>query len=88
MISAKGNGAECFHPNLSPRETPESQFGSTKILWIASLTRISQCAPNAQITSEGRTHPRRLLVELGGLRASEPGNRVGRSLAIKPTKGG
>jgi hypothetical protein len=37
----------------------------------------------AQITSGGRTHPRRLLVELGSLRAPEPGNRLGRSLAIK-----
>jgi hypothetical protein len=42
----------------------------------------------AQITSGGRTHPRRLLVELGSLRAPEPGNRPGRSLAIKPTYGG
>ena len=54
----------------------------------ALLTRISQRAPEAQITSGGRTHPRRLLVELGSLRASEPGNRLGRSLAIKPTNGG
>jgi len=53
-----------------------------------ALARISQRAPEAQITSGGRTHPRRLLVELGSLRASEPGNRLGRSLAIKPTKGG
>ena len=46
------------------------------------------CASTAQITSGGRTHPRRLLVELGSLRAPEPGNRPGRSLAIKPTYGG
>src|SRR5215469_7683857 len=35
----------------------------------------------------GRTHQRRLLVELGSLRASELGNRLGRSLAIKLTYG-
>src|SRR5260370_636684 len=46
------------------------------------------CASTAQITSGGRTHPRRLLVELGSLRAPEPGNRPGRSHAIKPTYGG
>lgn len=46
------------------------------------------CASTAQITSGGRTHPRRLLVGLGSLRASELGNRLGRSLAIKPTDGG
>ena len=57
-------------------------------LWSVCLACISQCAPTGQITSGGRTHPRRLLVELGSLRASEPGNRLGRSLAIKPTKGG
>src|SRR5215472_9168758 len=44
-------------------------------------------ASTAQITSGGRTHSRRLLVELDSLRAPEPGNRQGRSLAIKPTNG-
>ena len=45
------------------------------------------CASTAQVTSGGRTHSRRLLVELDSLRAPEPGNRQGRSLAIKPTNG-
>jgi hypothetical protein len=45
------------------------------------------CASTAQVTSGGRTHSRRLLVELDSLRAPEPGNRLGRSLAIKPTNG-
>ena len=53
-----------------------------------TLARLSQCASKAWITNGGRTHPRRLLVELGSLRASELGNRLGRSLAIKPTYGG
>ena len=46
-----------------------------------ALARIFQCAPTGQITSGGRTHPRRLLVELGSLRASERGNRVRPPLA-------
>src|SRR5262249_9380654 len=53
-----------------------------------TLYGVTGCASTAQITSGGRTHPSRLLVELGSLRASEPGNRPGRSLAIKPTYGG
>src|SRR5262245_51678483 len=59
-------------------------------LWLGLGTRCGAigCASTAQITSGGRTHPRRLLVELGSLRASEPGNRPGWSLAIKPTYGG
>jgi PAS domain S-box-containing protein len=61
--------------------------------FLASIVETSEdgiigCASTAQITSGGRTHPRRLLVELGSLRASEPGNWPGRSLAIKPTYGG
>ena len=55
-------------------------------LWTKS--GILGCASTAQITSGGRTHPRRLLVELGSLRAPGPRNRLGRSLAIKPTYGG
>ena len=37
----------------------------------ARFTNLTRCASTAQITSGGRTHPRRLLVELGSLRASE-----------------
>jgi len=33
---------------------------------------ITECASTAQITSGGRTHSRRLLVELDSLRAPEP----------------
>jgi hypothetical protein len=53
-----------------------------------SLCAAIACASTAQITSGGRTHSRRLLVELDSLRAPELGNRLGRSLAIKPTYGG
>jgi hypothetical protein len=55
---------------------------------VRNARGVAVCASTAQITSGGRTHPRRLLVELGSLRAFEPGNRSGRSLAIKPTHGG
>jgi hypothetical protein len=44
-------------------------------LSTASSTRILQCALTGQITIGGRTQPRRLLVELGSLRAFESGNR-------------
>src|SRR5215469_16011518 len=48
---------------------------------------LSRAPQRRSITSGGRTHPRRLLVELGSLRVPEPGNRLGRSLAIKLTYG-
>src|SRR5262245_21030338 len=67
---------------LHPREPAENQVE------FGRLSGLSGCASTAQITSGGRTHPRRLLVELGSLRAPEPGNWPGRSLAIKPTYGG
>jgi hypothetical protein len=35
--SARGSGAECFRRNLSPRGRPESRFGWTEILCIASF---------------------------------------------------
>src|SRR5215469_8300997 len=52
-----------------------------------TIHAVSVCASTAQITSRGRTHTRRLLVELVSLRAPELGNRLGRSLAIKLTYG-
>ena len=72
-----------FHPwqaNLRGLEVVE-----IKTVPYVPLSRAPQ---RRSITSGGRTHPRRLLVELGSLRAPEPGNRLGRSLAIKPTYGG
>ena len=51
------------------------------------LVREETLSELAQVTSGGRTHPRRLLVELGSLRAPEPGNRLGWGLVIKLTYG-
>ena len=61
--------------------------GATRGGQVRSENAILGCASTAQVTSGGRTHPRRLLVELGSLRAPEPGNRLGWSLAIKLTYG-
>lgn len=36
-ISARASGAEFFQPNRNPRVRPESQFDSTRILWIVSI---------------------------------------------------
>ena len=43
---------------------------------------LSRAPQRRSITSGGRTHPRRLLVELGSWRAPEPGNRLGRSSSL------
>jgi len=44
--------------------------------------------PNGADHQWGKDPLKQLLVGLDSLRASEPGNWLGRSLAIKPTNGG
>ena len=47
--------------------------------FMLDLSGVTGCASTAQITSGGRTHPRRLLVELGSLRV-----RAGKPARAEP----
>jgi hypothetical protein len=67
------SGAVGFHPALYDKLPISAPY------WVR---------PNGANHQWGKDPPKEVLVELGSLRASEPGNWPGRSLAIKPTNGG
>ena len=72
-----------------PLEATAVDVGLPGALWLAAQkTGVFAVRPKGVDYQRGKDPYKQLSVGLGSLRASEPGKRNGRSLAIKPTYGG